>query len=287
MVDVVAGLQLFDVGDFQFPVLYELLRLDVKHRPINFGVRLLAGDDVLAEETKASFWMGRDEWIDSEDTYEYLPAFVNPSCSAVATILDMARPTARVLTDTDQLDGDSASLQGGEPVDLIVKAIYTTLRDFDPRIAYAPPPPQLVGRRGKRMVGQRVRSPAQILKDQRGTCHDLALLVAACLEAVRLYPLVVLVPGHSFVGYWRSADAHHRYCPSLRGNTKSVVRDVRDLLRLADSGGIALLDAIDIADPAIGFGEACAHGRRRIEPPAPFDVAIDVRAAREFVDTLE
>jgi hypothetical protein len=40
-----------------------------------------------------------------------------------------------------------------------------------------------------------------------GTCIDLALLLASCLEYIDIYPVVVLLEGHAFAGYWRSEEA--------------------------------------------------------------------------------
>ena len=41
-----------------------------------------------------------------------------------------------------------------------------------------------------------------IRKNKLATCLDLALLYAACLEAVGLYPLLVFQRKHVFVGAW-------------------------------------------------------------------------------------
>ena len=35
-----------------------------------------------------------------------------------------------------------------------------------------------------------------------------ALLLASCLEYVGIYPVLVLLTGHPFVGYWRSDQVH-------------------------------------------------------------------------------
>lgn len=54
---------------------------------------------------------------------------------------------------------------------------------------------------------QLVRSPAQVVAtDHRGTCLDLALLFASCLEANRVHPIVVILEGHALVAFWKHSS---------------------------------------------------------------------------------
>ena len=52
------------------------------------------------------------------------------------------------------------------------------------------------------MTGQRVRLPHIVLEQKQGTCLDLAVLYAACLEAVGLFPLLFFIKEHAFAGCW-------------------------------------------------------------------------------------
>ena len=63
---------------------------------------------------------------------------------------------------------------------------------------------------------QRLRTPSEILASKSGTCIDLALLLASCLEYIGVYPVVVLLTGHAFVGYWRSEEAHDEVFVSVQ-----------------------------------------------------------------------
>ena len=40
------------------------------------------------------------------------------------------------------------------------------------------------------------------MEQRLGTCMDLTLLYAACLEALGLHPLLVMMDGHIFAGVW-------------------------------------------------------------------------------------
>lgn len=52
--------------------------------------------------------------------------------------------------------------------------------------------------------GQKLRIPHQVLHEasKQGTCLDLAVLYATCLEAASLNAVIVLIPGHAFSGVW-------------------------------------------------------------------------------------
>ena len=70
------------------------------------------------------------------------------------------------------------------------------------RLQYINPPPAYSTKT------QRLRTPSEIVGSNSGTCIDLALLLASCLEYIGIYPVLVLLTGHAFVGYWRSDTVH-------------------------------------------------------------------------------
>lgn len=51
---------------------------------------------------------------------------------------------------------------------------------------------------------QQVRSPAEVITTGQGTCLDLALLFASCLEEHRVHPIVVILKGHAMVAFWKN-----------------------------------------------------------------------------------
>jgi len=280
-IELIPGLTPVSGSDFQFPVLYELLRLGVKRRAINFCVRVLAGDSVLAEETRSSWWMAQDEWIDSPDTHEFLPAFIDPETQVVKDLWSSAHQVIVALTGTSSLDGESASAT--DRVAPYVKALYLTLQGK--QLKYLQRPSGSLGPVGRRMTGQRVRLPAEVIKDQRGTCHDLALLFAACMEHIRLYPLVILIPRHTLVGYWRSSQVHKAY---WKHPLKWQIRHKQDLKRLILDDEVVLFEATGVTESApLSFERACQRGSEQLDDATTLDAAIDVRASRGYIDTLQ
>jgi len=64
--------------------------------------------------------------------------------------------------------------------------------------------------RGPVVWSQRVRLPDEVWHDRRANCIDGSVLIAAVLERIGLDALIVLVPGHAFVGY-RTGDGAAEY----------------------------------------------------------------------------
>ena len=133
-----------------------------------------------------------DEWHGYGYHPELLAAFVTPNHPEIARINGEA---AALL---DNWTGDP-SLDAYQTKDLNrvlsqAAAIYSALQAQ--QIVYAVPPASF------ELVGQRVRLCDTVLGQKMGTCLDLTLLYAACLEAAGLHPLLILKRGHIFAGVW-------------------------------------------------------------------------------------
>ena len=73
-------------------------------------------------------------------------------------------------------------------------AIFNAIKDEN--IVYSVPPASF------EVVGQRVRLCDAVLQQKFGTCLDLTLLYASCLESVGLHPIMIITKGHIFTGVW-------------------------------------------------------------------------------------
>jgi hypothetical protein len=105
------------------------------------------------------------------------------------------------------------------------------------------------------------------------------------MEHIRLYPLVVLIPYHTFVGYWQSSKAHVAYWKTAR--PWQILRK-QELKNLVTSGDVTLLEATKVTDPLdMSFQDACRCGNANLDGPDPLDTAIDIRESRAFIDTLQ
>ena len=82
------------------------------------------------------------------------------------------------------------------------------------------------------LQGQQIRTPAQVLEDRLGTCLDTTVVMAAALEFCGIAPLLWLVEGHAFLGYWREEMA----LPTAASD------DVAELVSLVQRGYIGLIE---------------------------------------------
>ena len=153
-----------------------------------------------------------DQWRDNRRDGRWLPSFVQPRDAAVTQALAQAQRYVRVLRDDPSagFEGyqladsrDEASLRS---VDRQVDAIWATLL-HDWNLGYINPPPTYSGT----LDSQRLRMPSTILEHRAGTCIDLALLFAACLELIDIYPVIFLLEGHALPGWWRHSKFRDEY----------------------------------------------------------------------------
>jgi len=179
-----------------------------------------------------------------------------------------------VTTDPDEL----AALY--EPVDNQVRAMWWALINELP-LNYVNPPPTFS------VQAQRVRTPSDVLESRRGTCLDLALFFAACLEYVDIRPVVFLLYGHAFPGYFRSEAAHH----DLRKRLATATDDEAIWMFRGDESYRLVLDMVERGDlvpietlalnQRQGFWEAVEQGGVNLRAPGAFQFLVDIKAARE------
>lgn len=166
-----------------------------------------------------------DQWRDNLRDGRWLPSFVQPRDPAVPRALELAQRYMRVLRDdpTSGFDGyqlasttDEASLRG---VDRQVESIWAALL-HDWRLGYVNPPPSY----SNALDSQRLRLPSTVWEHRSGTCIDLALLFAACLEYIDIYPVIFLLKGHALPGWWRHQAFRDEYLKMPRPESDDEVQ---------------------------------------------------------------
>ena len=130
----------------------------------------------------------------------------------------------------------------------------------------------------------------------------LALLFASCLEFVGIYPVVFLIAGHAFPGYWRSDKAWWRMKqfrfsdPAGPAESAAVSRpaaitsgqsegwmfdgvdNLVELLRYVQDGTLVPFESTYVASQR-GFFRSLEEGSARLHPDT-FDAMIDIQSAR-------
>ena len=207
---------------------------------IYVGVKV--GAEVVFQNTWRVTLVPVEEWSDDDEGGKWLPSFVMPRDPAVVTIVDAAYPIIRAIRDDGQaaFDGYQAVKPGAagdakyRTVDGQAKALWSTLT-YQFGLRYINPPPAYSER------SQRLRTPSEVLRSRSGTCIDLALLLAACLEYIDIYPVLFLLPGHALPGFWRNHEFYHEF---------RLAQETGGGRQVADSGIDQAAAAVAPASPA-------------------------------------
>src|SRR2546427_587759 len=130
--------------------------------------------------------------IENGPELELIAALVQRNDPSVAVVLRIASSKLSSAGRAPGIDGYPSGLKTRAWE--IAEAIWAAL--VDQNIAYVLPPASF------EQEGQKIRFPSDILDRKVGTCLDLTLLYAACLEQAGLNPVIVLTQGHAFAGVW-------------------------------------------------------------------------------------
>jgi hypothetical protein len=264
-------------------------------------VKVTCGGRVAEETTRRVTLIPVDEWLDDTDNNPWLPSFVLPRDPAILKIINSSRRYLVGIRDDPAAGFDgyqSIDPEADDPaagVDAQVQAIWTALVN-EYRLQYINPPPSYSDR------NQRLRTPGDILASNTGTCIDLALLLASCLEYVDIYPVLVLLEGHAFAGYWRNEEAHAEFVEVLNipaevpapGSGVARAAAVRlvdpygwrltrmhynEIMEYVTSGDLVMLEATYLTS-ASSFAEAIEEGRANMRSRRQFDSLLDIKLAR-------
>jgi hypothetical protein len=260
------------------------------------------GQHIILQRTYRVALLPTDEWQDDDLNRIWLPSFVLPRDPVVSKLLDHAQRYLVAIADRSDAGFDAYQSILGQPeeryypaVDAQVQAIWWALvQDF--RLAYINPPPTFTE------SAQRLRTPSDCVTGKRGTCIDLALLLAAALEYIEMYPVVFLLDGHAFPGYCRSEAAHASLVEllskvpqdgALVQNPAEIARmpEVRsvwmfdkryywEVVRMVRAGLIVPIETTLIASAA-GLSEAVAQGIENFRNKAEFQYLVDIQTARD------
>src|SRR5262249_55531656 len=155
-----------------------------------------AGEVEVANLTTPCELLSPSEWTGLSTAPELIAAFVRPNDPAVDAVLRNAAEKLRQAGRDPALDGYETRKRARAWE--LSEAIWAAL--CDERIVYALPPQSF------ERYGQKVRSPSAVLDRKIGTCLDLALLFAACLEQAVVNWLGGCSEGHGFCGIWLTND---------------------------------------------------------------------------------
>ena len=215
-----------------------------------------------------------------------LASFVRPNHPEIAVLArEAADARGRIAGEASfhafqMPERDAEERQGVvSSVESSITAIYETLRSR--KIAYSEPPPGWDYTR----EGQRIRDHGVVARGGLGTCMDTTVLTAAVIEHVGLNPVLVLIPGHIFIGYWRLDPSKSGQAGVPDWYPRSpVVRDASHIRNLIEAGFLGVIEttALTVANNASpdGARAEAREGRLPIGLQANDVTLIDVTAAR-------
>ncbi len=265
-------------------------------------VQVMWKDVVLYQRTHRVTLLPIDTWRFDAGNYCWLPSFVMPGDPAVLQIVDASQRYLMSLRDDPTAGFDGYQSVGAEPrprpedcamIDMQVRALWVALL-YEMPLSYINPPPTFVG------SSQRLRTPSDCIEGKRGTCIDLALLMASCLEYVEIYPVVFLLRTHAFPAYWRHESFHRDFrlaCNAqLQGDVElSEARPAlasgqrvawdfqapqyREILGEVQAGRLVPLETTLITGRG-SFAEAIVQGVQNLTNRREFESMIDILLAR-------
>lgn len=138
------------------------------------------------------------QWMRTDDeayTASALATFVQPQHPEIG---HLAKEASAILAE----ETGSGALEGyqGDPqrVDAIVHALCRAF--FDRGIAYSVPANNWAE------IGQYIRNAEAVLDGGLATCLDSTLVLASALEFLEIEPLIIVLDGHSLLGYWKTPE---------------------------------------------------------------------------------
>jgi len=268
------------------------------HETMRTGLfyRVTCGSEEIVCDTAEVMICPVDEWQwDPKDDSRWLGAFVLPRDPAVLEIVDVAQKYLGALQDDNSAGFDgyqSVDSDLDDPeigVEMQVRALWCALA-FEMNVAYINPPPVFSEQ------SQRLRSPSEVVRGKRGTCIDLALMLAACLEYIDIYPVVFVLKDHAFPGFWRSDIAYERFVSMKDGTgneapvnsapaTAEEFTTYEDVLRHVRAGDLVPIETV-LLTRRLSFREAIEEGMENLKDRDNFAAILDVHRDRRKITPL-
>ncbi|MFB0519825.1 MAG: FHA domain-containing protein, partial [Desulfatiglandales bacterium] len=181
--------------------------LSPKSEPTYTSVMLRTTDNIrgIVEKTLPVTVLGYWSWSYDKAALRTLAAFISPENSIVRRIVSEAQRAIKGEDGVRSFQDLIIRRSYDKPEQMIMEAIYTYFKDH---CAIQWHPPKSEG------FYQKIKPPHHIFSsilprlNGEGTCIDLALLLAGCLENAKLYPIILLTgdehkqPNHALTGCW-------------------------------------------------------------------------------------
>lgn len=228
-------------------------------------VGIYCEEKLLISETMNITALAFDQWPGLQYTPELLAAFAMPNHPVVTSMIRLAAKYLEKWTGDPSLAG--YQFKDPNRVKNMAAAAYAAIQQNN--ITYAEPPSSFEA------FGQRIRLADAVLDQRLGTCMDITLLYAACLEAMGLNPIMVMMKGHIFAGVWLAEESF-----------SDMIMDDPSQLEKRMSRGIHEMVVVECTAMCAGesrsFDEAVTSAEHHVSNYGNFAFVIDVKRARSM-----
>lgn len=224
---------------------------------------VLRGSQELAQHRHHVQVLAYEQWAGTRALPELLAAFSMPNNPAVDMLVAKASKLLR--KSYPELSMDGYQSKSRDVVWKQVSALYSTISAEN--LQYAEPPASFGS------DGQKIRTPDRIIESGLGTCLDLAMLFASCLEQAGLRPVVLIKQGHAWVGVWlHQASFSH-----------PLTEDAQEVRKRIASGEFLAFETTGVAmhhsrRPSLRI--AMEQGLAHLQQEDEFLYAVDIYMAR-------
>jgi len=256
------------INNIMLPMLKERLRTVKESEKSFINIEIETNGNTFYSKTFDVQIDPYNQWFVVKMLEASLAGFIIPNSSSVGEVILNTGEHLRRLCGKSSLHGYQGNSQYTEPM---VHAIYLAFQK-SLKIEYINPPSSFDP------PGQKVLVANDILKLKRGTCLDLALFYAACIERIGLYPLIFLIPGHAYTGVWKKEEYFLEFSDRQQGNTSNL-----ELYKKAiENDYILPLDSVTFTSSS-DFGKCKTDGLRHCKN---LSAVVDVARIRDQVKPM-
>jgi hypothetical protein len=226
-------------------------------------LEITASGEIVAESIYDIDLLAYDQWNGAGTIPELLAAFITPNHPEIPAIIRSASALMQQWTGDPSFNAYQS--RNPDRVKKQMAAIYEAISGLN--LIYCSVPASF------EETGQRVRLSDAILSQKLANCLDLSLLYAACLEAVGINPLIVMIKGHAFAGAWLVDESF-----------PDAVNDDPSLITKRTAAGINDILVVESTCMNAGnhppFDEAVKSADSKMLNTDTFQLFVDVKRAR-------
>ncbi|TDQ37683.1 DUF3320 domain-containing protein [Aureibacillus halotolerans] len=225
-------------------------------------IRITSNDQLVLQTSRALEILAYNQWPGAAASPEIIASFITPNRPYIDQLLKDSIQRLKTKKPSSSMDG----YQSADPAHTVdqVSAIYSSIQGKG--IDYANPPASFEHH------GQKVRFPDQVSETGMGTCLDLTVLFASCVEAAGLHPMLIFCRGHVFLGVWLTNE----WMPEMVSYDKTYLTK-----RMADGiNDLIVVETTHLTNSEVPFAEAIQTAKKAFDKPDYINYAVDIQRCR-------